>query len=75
MMADVQKGFVLEGGSSNSERDDEGFELRSYTLGGTEADDSEMRTMGRTQQLNVWIYSTNSAASSRYEVPLQLTFL
>lgn len=73
-MADVQKGFALEGGSSNSEREDEGFEMRSYAqLGGTEADDNEMRMMGRTQQLNVRIHPTGQM--SRSEVSLQLTFL
>jgi hypothetical protein len=56
MEPEIQKSFVVDGSNSNSERDDDGFELRSWAqLGGTEADEHDMRTLGRTQQLNVWI--------------------
>ena len=51
MATELPKGF--EGNSS--ERVDDGFELRSYPLGGTANDENEMRTLGRIQQLNVRI--------------------
>jgi hypothetical protein len=39
---------------TNSEREDDGLESHSRTqLGGTEADEHDMRLLGRTQQLNV----------------------
>ncbi len=54
MMTETPKGYAVEG--SNSEREDDGFELRSWTqLGATEADEHDMRMLGRTQQLNVRI--------------------
>lgn len=47
-----QKGHVVE--SSHSDPTEDGFEMRNYSqLGGTEADEQEMRMLGRTQQLNV----------------------
>ena len=58
MALEVQKGYTVEG--SNYEREDDGFELRSRTqLGGTEADEHDMRMLGRIQQLNVRISQTS----------------
>lgn len=55
MLSEDQKGYILEDNSS-PEREENGFELRSLNqLGGTEADEHDMRMLGRTQQLNVWI--------------------
>ncbi len=42
--------------TSNYNREDAGFELRSRSqLRGTDADEHEMQMLGRTQQLNVRI--------------------
>lgn len=47
-----QKVNVLE--TSHSDPTEDGIEMRNYSqLGGTEADEREMRMLGRTQQLNV----------------------
>ena len=52
MSTEPPKGFAVE--ESNSEREDDGYELRSWSqLGGTDADENDMRMLGRTQQLNV----------------------
>jgi choline transport protein len=54
MMSEDQKGYVLE--ESSLEREENGFEMCNLTqLGGTEADEHDMRMLGRTQQLNVRI--------------------
>src|SRR2546421_13012116 len=54
MVPEVQKGYAIE--SSNSKHEDDGFELRGQTqLRGTEADEHDMRMLGRIQQLNVRI--------------------
>jgi len=50
-MSKDQKLYIVEGTSST---DSDGFEMRSLSkLGGTEADEQEMRMLGRTQVLNV----------------------
>lgn len=50
-----QKDYVVESGS-HSDPADNGFEMQNYSqLGGTHADEQEMRMLGRTQQLNVRI--------------------
>ncbi len=47
-----QKHHMVE--SSHSEPIEDGLEMRNFSqLGGTEADEQEMRMLGRTQQLNV----------------------
>jgi choline transport protein len=57
-MTQIPKGYAIEG--KNSEREDDGFELRSHLkLGGTETDEHDMRMLGRTQQLNVRINHIN----------------
>jgi len=54
MDAESPKGYTGEG--SGSEPTDDAYEMRSLSqLGGTEADEYEMRMLGRIQQLNVWI--------------------
>jgi len=53
-MQEIQKGYAIEG--SNSLPEEDGFELRSQNhLSGTEADEHDMRMLGRIQQLNVRI--------------------
>ena len=52
------KGLAVEGSSSG--RVDDGFQLRSVSqLGGTDADEGDMRMLGRIQQLNVRISQTS----------------
>ena len=53
----MANGFPKGFDGHSSERVEDGFELNSYTLGGTANDETEMRTLGRTQQLNVRIAS------------------
>ena len=49
---ETQNGSVVD--QSNSEGEDDGFRLRGATaLGGTDADENDMRVLGRVQQLNV----------------------
>jgi hypothetical protein len=51
-MSKDQKLQIIEGGSAHE--NDHGFELQNLSkLGGTEADDHDMRMLGRTQVLNV----------------------
>lgn len=54
-----QKDYAVE--SSHSDPADDGMEMRNFSqLGGTDMDEQEMRTMGRTQQLNVRIQRCNA---------------
>jgi hypothetical protein len=52
MEKETQNDYAVE--QSNSEPEDDGFRLRGATaLGGTDADENDMRVLGRIQQLNV----------------------
>jgi hypothetical protein len=54
MSKETENGFAVE--RSNSSREEDGYELRSWSqLGGTDADEHDMQMLGRTQQLNVRI--------------------
>ena len=73
MLSEDQKGYILE--DISPEREEAGFELSNLSqLGGTEADELDMRMLGRTQQLNVRIHTTLQR-SPLSEISLQLTSL
>jgi hypothetical protein len=65
MEKETQNDSAVE--QSNSELEDDGFQLRGATaLRGTDADENDMRVLGRIQQLNVRMsYVSLSSDTSR----------
>jgi choline transport protein len=65
MEKETQKNYAVE--RSNSEHEGDGFQLRSATeLGGTDADEHDMRMLGRMQQLNVQISQVSRSSHVSY---------
>ena len=68
-MKESSKAYAVDG-NSLTDRVEDGIEMRNFSqLGGTDADEHEMRMLGRIQQLNV-SGSASSQVLSSASVPL-----